>query len=104
MSPKSSNLIFKSKSKYKRKITRKEQEKIKKIDLKGNQRKRNNKEAMLTKLNNLEKKENQDNPENQGNQESQENQENKRMQRMLLREMPEKEEPEKGNENDLSYL
>lgn len=101
MSPKSSNLIFKSKSKYKRKITRKEQEKIKKIDLKGNQRKRNNKEAMLTKLNNLEKKESQDNPGNQGNQESQEN---KRMQRMLLREMPEKEEPEKGNENDLSYL
>lgn len=98
---KSSNLIFKSKSKYKRKITRKEPEKIKKIDLKGNQRKRNNKEAMLTKLNNLEKKESQDNPENQGNQESQEN---KRMQRMLLREMPEKEEPEKDNENDLSYL
>lgn len=101
MSPKSSNLIFKSKSKYKRKITRKEQEKIEKIDLKGNQRKRNNKEAMLTKLNNLEKKESQDNPGNQGNQESQEN---KRMQRMLLREMPEKEEPEKDNENDLSYL
>lgn len=101
MSPKSSNLIFKSKSKYKRKITRKEQEKIKKIDLKGNQRKRNNKEAMLTKLNNLEKKESQDNPGNQGNPESQEN---KRMQRMLLREMPEKEEPEKDNENDLSYL
>ncbi len=101
MSPKSSNLIFKSKSKYKRKITKKEQEKIKKIDLKGNQRKRNNKEAMLTKLNNLEKKESQDNPGNQGNQESQEN---KRMQRMLLREMSEKEEPEKDNENDLSYL